>query len=102
VGNRENAHRLALQHGAGVLVTGGFGTSEDVKALADELRLPILTCRHDTFTVASMINRAMFDRMIKRKIMMISDLVEPSSRSGSLKQSATVADFLKLSAETGV
>nr|AYQ75435.1 CBS domain-containing protein [Cohnella candidum] len=101
VGNRENAHRIALEHGAGVLVTGGFGTSEDVKALADDRRLPILTCRHDTFTVASMINRAMYDRLIKRKIMMIADLVEPSTKIGSLKQSATVADFLKLSAETG-
>lgn len=101
VGNRENAHRLALEHGAGVLVTGGFGTSADVKQLADERKLPILTCRHDTFTVASMINRAMYDRMIKRKIMMIADLVEPSSRTRSLKQSSTVADFLKLSADTG-
>ncbi|TJY39736.1 CBS domain-containing protein [Cohnella pontilimi] len=102
VGNRENAHRIALEQGAGVLVTGGFGTSEDVKQLADERRLPILTCRHDTFTVASMINRAMFDRLIKRKIMMIADLVEPSSKIRSLKQSATAADFAKLSAETGL
>ncbi|GIO11023.1 hypothetical protein J19TS2_05780 [Cohnella xylanilytica] len=101
VGNRENAHRVALEHGAGVLVTGGFGTSEDVKAFADEKQLPILTCRHDTFTVASMINRAMFDRLIKRKIMVIADLVEPTAKTGALRQSATVADFLKLSAETG-
>ncbi|KIL35565.1 hypothetical protein SD71_13015 [Cohnella kolymensis] len=101
VGNRESAHRVALEHGAGVLVTGGFGTSEEVKTLADERQLPILTCRHDTFTVASMINRAMYDRLIKRKIAMIADLMEPSDRQGTLKQSASVADFLKLSAETG-
>lgn len=101
VGNRDNAHRIALEYGAGVLVTGGFGTSNDVKALADERRLPIMTCRHDTFTVASMINRAMFDRLIKRKIMMIADLLEPSSRINSLKQSATVADYWKTSAESG-
>jgi predicted transcriptional regulator len=101
VGNRENAHRTALEHGAGVLVTGGFGTSEEVKALANDRQLPILNCRHDTFTVASMINRAMYDRLIKRKIMIIADLIEPSSRSGVLKQSSEVADFLKLSAETG-
>ncbi len=101
VGNRENAHRTALEHGAGVLVTGGFGTSEEVRALANERQLPILTCRHDTFTVASMINRAMYDRLIKRKIMIIADLLEPTSRSWLLKQSSEVADFLKLSAETG-
>ncbi|BBI34995.1 DRTGG domain-containing protein [Cohnella abietis] len=101
VGNRENAHKVALEQGAGVLVTGGFGTSEEVRALADERKLPILTCRHDTFTVASMINRAMYDRLIKRKIMIIADLLEPTYRNGVLKQSAVVADFLKLSAETG-
>lgn len=101
VGNRENAHRTALEHGAGVLVTGGFGTSEEVRKLANERQLPILTCRHDTFTVASMINRAMYDQLIKRKIMIIGDLIEPSARQNALKQSADVAEFLKLSAETG-
>ncbi|MFB9277991.1 DRTGG domain-containing protein [Cohnella cellulosilytica] len=101
VGNRENAHRLALQHGAGVLVTGGFGTSEEVRRLANERKLPILTCRHDTFTVASMINRAMYDRLIKRKIMIIADMMEPTARLGALKQSSTVADFVKLSEQTG-
>lgn len=100
VGNRENAHRIALEHGAGVLVTGGFDTSEDVKALADERKLPILTCRHDTFTVASMINRAMFDRMIQRKIMTIADLIEPA-HVASLKQSATVSDYRRLSEDVG-
>lgn len=63
VGNRENAHTLALEQGAGVLITGGFGTSKEVKALADQLNLPIFSSRHDTFTVASLINRAIFDRL---------------------------------------
>ncbi|MFC5405461.1 DRTGG domain-containing protein [Cohnella soli] len=103
VGNRENAHRVALEQGAGVLITGGFGTSDEVRELANERKLPILTCKHDTFTVASMINRAMYDQLIKRKIMMIADLLDPSSgaRSHALKQSAQVADFQRLSKETG-
>jgi predicted transcriptional regulator len=101
VGNRQNAHRIALEQGAGVLVTGGFGTSEEVRQLANARKLPILNCRHDTFTVASMINRAMYDRLIKRKIMIIADLLEPSGKAGSLKQSSSVADFMKLSLETG-
>lgn len=101
VGNRENAHRCALEQGAGVLVTGGFETSDDVRRLANERQLPILTCKHDTFTVASMINRAMYDQLIKRKIMIIGDLLAPNSRQAALKQSADVAEFLKLSAETG-
>ena len=75
VGNRQGAHRCAIEQGAGVLITGGFGTNEDVKHLSDQLGLPIISCKHDTYTVASMINRAMFDRLIRQKIMLVEDIV---------------------------
>ncbi|WP_138496266.1 DRTGG domain-containing protein [Paenibacillus pinistramenti] len=103
VGNREDAHILALEQGAGVLITGGFGTSREVKMLADQLNLPIISSRHDTFTVASMINRAIFDRIIKKKIMLIEDIVTSGKRKVSfLKTTSTVADFERLAAETGL
>src|SRR5690606_789080 len=35
VGNRVQAHMCALGQGAGVLITGGFDTTEEVKKLAD-------------------------------------------------------------------
>lgn len=43
VGNRVSAHELALKRGAAVLITGGFDTDDEVKQLADEKELPILT-----------------------------------------------------------
>ncbi|WP_243643952.1 DRTGG domain-containing protein [Paenibacillus pinisoli] len=101
VGNRVNVHRRALEQGAGVLITGGFEPSEEVIALADELSLPILSSRHDTYTVASMINRAMYDRLIKRKIMLIEDIVTFSRPADVLRTGAMVADYNKLSKETG-
>lgn len=101
VGNQDDAHALALEQGAGVLITGGFGTSRDMKDLADQLSLPIISSRHDTFTVASMINRAIFDRLIKKKIMMVEDIVEGRTRVSMLKVSSNVADFETLSEETG-
>lgn len=58
IGNRAEAHRLALEEGAAVLITGGFDTDESIKRLADELDLPIISTSYDTFTVAAMINRA--------------------------------------------
>ncbi|MBC8930919.1 hypothetical protein IAI15_31530, partial [Escherichia coli] len=57
VGNRVSAHELALKRGAAVLITGGFDTDDEVKRLADEKELPILSTSYDTFTVATMINR---------------------------------------------
>lgn len=68
VGNRLDAQKLALKEGAPVLITGGFDTSQEIRALADQLALPILRTTYDTFTVASMINRAMSDQLIKKKI----------------------------------
>ncbi|MCK9910897.1 DRTGG domain-containing protein, partial [Microbacteriaceae bacterium K1510] len=53
VGNRDQAHKLSLQQGAAVLITGGFDTSEEVKQLADQLAMPIISSSYDTFTVAS-------------------------------------------------
>src|SRR5690606_38138694 len=73
-----------------------------VKALADRLGLPIMSCRHDTFTVASMINRAMYERQIRQKIMSVADLLDLDAKVPALKQSATAADFRKLSEETGM
>lgn len=101
VGNRENTHSLALQQGSGVLITGGFGTSREVKNLADSLQLPIISSRHDTFTVASMINRALFDRLIKKKIMLVEDIVVRKPRVSMLKLNSSIADFDELSIETG-
>lgn len=58
VGNRSQAQLYALGQGAGVLVTGGFHADEEARKLADELELPIISSSYDTFTVATMINRA--------------------------------------------
>ncbi|WP_338555197.1 DRTGG domain-containing protein [Paenibacillus sp. KS-LC4] len=101
VGNRIGAHKRALEQGAGVLITGGFETSEEVKALADEKGLPILSSRYDTFTVASMINRAMYDRLIKRKVMLIEDLVTFSRPADVLRPSETAGSFKELRRRTG-
>ncbi|WP_077621270.1 DRTGG domain-containing protein [Sediminibacillus massiliensis] len=77
VGNRVRAHELALQEGAAVLITGGFDTEENVKKLADEKKLPIMSTSYDTFTVAAMINRAIYDQLIKKEIVLVGDIYTP-------------------------
>lgn len=101
VGNREDAHFLALEQGAGVLITGGFGTSREVKQLADRLDLPIFSSRHDTFTVASMINRAIFDRLIKKKIMLVEDIAGEKPRINALKNSVTARELIEIAKKCG-
>lgn len=76
VGNREEAQNLALQNECGVLITGGFGCSDEIKKLAKEKCLPVISSSFDTFTVATMINKVMSENIIKKDILFVEDIME--------------------------
>ncbi len=96
VGNRINAQKAALQRGAAVLVTGGFDTTEEVKKLADELELPVISTGYDTYTVATLINRAIFDQLIKKEILLVEDILIPRESTYYLKNTDKVEQWFKL------
>ena len=100
VGNRIRAHENALRAGAAVLITGGFDTTEDNKQLADSLDLPIISTSYDTFTVATMINRAIYDQLIKKDILFIEDIFIPMTETSVLRNDETVHHFHKLNERT--
>lgn len=101
VGNREQVHKLALEAGSAVLITGGFDTSEDVKQLADELDLPLITTSYDTFTVATMINRAIYDQLIKKEIISVEDILIPVENTNYLVAGEKLAKWSELNERTG-
>ncbi|WP_141432020.1 CBS domain-containing protein [Bacillus sp. 03113] len=100
IGNRFQAHEHALKAGAAVLITGGFDTEEDVKNLADELELPVISTSYDTFTVATMINRAIYDQLIKKDIVLVEDILTPIQDTIFLKTTDLVSDWMNLNRET--
>lgn len=101
VGNRVSAHELALKRGAAVLITGGFDTDDEVKQLADEKELPILSTSYDTFTVATMINRAIYDQLIKKEVVFVEDILTPLETTAYLSTSDKVEDWHKMEEATG-
>ncbi|SIS51787.1 DRTGG domain-containing protein [Salimicrobium flavidum] len=100
VGNRTNAHELAVQEGAAVLVTGGFDTTDEVKRLADEKELPVISTSYDTFTVATMINRAIYDQMIKKEIVLVGDIYTPLEEAKFLTTTDSITRWYELNKET--
>lgn len=100
VGNRTKAHELALEAGAAVLITGGFDTDEDVKKLADELKLPIISTSYDTFTVATMINRAIYDQLIKKEIVLVEDILTAVNDTIILKLDDTIENWYEYNEQT--
>jgi len=101
VGNRDEAHRLAFLQGAAVLITGGFDADPATKKLADEVGLPLISSPYDTFTVASLINRAIYDQLIKKKILRIEDIYIPLEKTVYVTEKHTVGDVKRIAQETG-
>ena len=96
VGDRTRIQLLALENENAVLVTGGFHVHEDVLELANQKGIPVLRSKHDTFTVATMINRALSNVQIKTDILTVEKLYRPSHEYGFLRETDTVKDYLDL------
>ncbi|MEK3991463.1 MULTISPECIES: CBS domain-containing protein [Robertmurraya] len=100
VGNRTKAHEYALNAGAAVLITGGFDTEDEVKKLADDLQLPIISTSYDTFTVAAMINRAIYDQLIKKEIVLVEDILTSINETIYVKTTDTIEVWHEKNRET--
>jgi predicted transcriptional regulator len=94
VGNRTEAHKYALKAGAAVLITGGFDAEDRIKKLADELELPVISTSYDSFTVATMINRAIYDQLIKKEILLVEDILIPINETIFLYSRDLISDWL--------
>lgn len=98
VGNREDIQEVALQHECAVLITGGLTCSDSIKRLGDEKCLPIISTTYDSFTVASMINKAISESLIKKDIILVEDIMETNPKY--LKVNDSVEKFKKVIKET--
>ena len=99
VGNRRDAQILALEHNASLLITGGLEPDEEVVALARQNKLVIIQSPYDTFAVTSMINRALYDRLIQKELILVEDIMVKDV--SYLKADLTVGDWRLLSQNTG-
>ncbi|PRY79088.1 DRTGG domain-containing protein [Alkalibacterium olivapovliticus] len=93
IGNREEAQQLSIQNGAAVLITGGFKPSETVVDLANQKELPLISTSYDTFTVGTMINRAMTDQLIKKEILRVQNIFTPIEQTQFLSREDTVYSY---------
>lgn len=99
VGNRHDAQLLALAYGAPLLITGGLEPEEDVVRYAREKNLVIIQSPYDTFAVTTMINRALYDRLIEKELILVEDVMVRDVQY--LTDGATVGDWHELSQRSG-
>ncbi|GFH42095.1 hypothetical protein Hs30E_06460 [Lactococcus hodotermopsidis] len=98
VGDRTNIQLLALHERNAVLITGGVDVEEAVLDYANAHDIPVLRTDYDTFTVASRINRALSNELIKKEITTVADVYQ--SHAPTLFEISTVKDYLDLVKKT--
>jgi len=99
VGNRRDVQIVALEQNASLLITGGLEPDEEVVALARKKDLVIIQAPYDTFAVTTMINRALYDRLIQKELILVEDIMV--KEVSYLVTDATVGDWRELSHNTG-
>lgn len=97
VGNREEAQELALNNESAVLISGGFTCSDRIKKLANEKCLPIISSSYDTFTIATMINKAISESLIKKDIILVEDVM--IQNPVTLKTETTIKEWKQIIVE---
>lgn len=90
VGDREEAQISALKNGCAVLVTGGFKCSQETKKLADDKKLPLISCTYDTFTTATMLNKAIAENLVKKDVITIENIMKTDVISLKVKDTVKI------------
>lgn len=98
VGNRKDAQKIALNSEVAVLITGGFKASDDVIELADSRNIPLISSAYDTFTVATFINQALHNRLAKKDVIRVRDVMVKKPHFMGID--STVGDWRKLLRKT--
>ncbi|SOC39201.1 predicted transcriptional regulator [Salinicoccus kekensis] len=75
VGNREDAQLRAINSGAGILITGGFGASPEILKKAEAHKVPVISTEHDTFSIASLIHRELYSLSLINEVTTANDLM---------------------------
>lgn len=99
VGNRTDAQMLALENNVPLLITGGLEPSQEIVEYAKKKDSVIIISPYDTFVVTTMINRALFDRLIEKELLLVEDIMVKDVKY--LKETDTVGDWYKLSQASG-
>ena len=95
----EQVQRIALKKGAALLVTNGVRVQENLMEQAQNHEVPIIQTPYDTFVTISMINKAIYERLVQQDLVRIGDIMEKDVEY--LYPHDTVADWRELTLKSG-
>jgi len=99
VGNRTDAQMLAISKQVPLIITGALEPLPEVLHYAQKFNSVIISSPYDTFVATTMINRALFDRLIEKELLLVEDIMVSDVKY--LRENDTVGDWYALSQQTG-
>lgn len=99
VSNIEELQNYAIQKGAALLVVGGVAPTKQLVSRAEGMGSPIILCPYDLFETISMINKAIYERLVQQELVRIGDIMKTDVTS--MYAYDTVLDWHELASKSG-
>lgn len=99
VGNVEELQSLAVKRGAALLVVGGTVPSARVLRQAEDTGTPVMASPYDAFETISMINKAIYERLVQQDLVRIGDIMKRNV--ATLYPYDTILDWHELTLKSG-
>jgi len=98
-GNLPEIHEYVLKKGSALLITGGNRLQEHLVKLAMDMGIPVLQSPYETFVAISMINKAIYERLIQQDLARVGDIMK--RQIDCMYPHDTVADWHELALKSG-
>lgn len=99
VGDMAELQSLAVKKGAALLVVSGAVPSEELLHQAEQTGTPVLTTPYDAFETISMINKAIYERLVQQDLVRIGDIMKTDVIT--LYPHDTILDWHELTLKSG-
>ena len=99
VSNVEELQSLAVKKGAALLVVGGTTPSHAILHQAEQTGTPVMVSPYDAFETISMINKAIYERLIQQELVRIGDIMKQDV--ATLYPYDTILDWHEMTLKSG-
>ncbi len=99
VSNVAELQSFAVKKGAALLVVGGSTPSDELLHHAEQTGTPVLATPYDAFETISMINKAIYERLIQQDLVRIGDIMKRDV--STLYPYDTILDWHELTLKSG-
>lgn len=99
VSGLEQIQRLAVKKKAALLLTDGTLMNETLLAQARAYGTPVIQTPYDTFVAISMINKAIYERLVEQELVRLEDIM--CKKIDCLHPQDTISDWHELTLKSG-